>query len=187
MSAHKSEDYKLSVINYYLQNKTKYSMEYVCEIFGCKKQTLSDWLNKYNDTNNIKRNNRKSISYKIEQKHVNYALKLLTENKHYSMEELAKRIKKKYDDFNITPQHLGEVIRDNNITRKRTKLKHFPKTRFGKPINLKDELKIFYKKVDEYDINKIICLDETSIQPYMVPEYCRSKLGTKCIDKTDGH
>ena len=42
MSKHKSEDFKLSVINYYLDNKTKYSMEYVCEIFGCKKQTLSD-------------------------------------------------------------------------------------------------------------------------------------------------
>lgn len=101
------------------------------------------------------------------------------------MEELVKRMKKKYDDFDITPQHLGQVIRDNNITRKRTKLKHFPKTRFGKSTNLKDELKRFYKKVDEYDINQIICLDETSIQPYMVPEYCRSKLGSKCVDKTD--
>lgn len=185
MSKHKSEDFKLSVLNYYLNNKTKYSMEYVCEIFGCKKQTLSDWLNKYEETNNVNRNNRVLISYKIKQKHVNYALKLLMENKHYSLEELVKRIKKKYDDFDITPQHLGEVIRDNNITRKRTKLKHFPKTRFGKEINLKDELKRFYEKVDKYDLNKIICLDETSIQPYMVPEYCRSKLGTKCVDKTD--
>jgi ribosomal protein S19 len=37
------------------------------------------------------------------------------------MEELHKIIKKKYKDFNITPQHLGQVIRDNNITRKRTR------------------------------------------------------------------
>ncbi len=36
------------------------------------------------------------------------------------MEELHKIIKKKYKDFDITSQHLGPVIRDNNITRKRT-------------------------------------------------------------------
>ena len=34
------------------------------------------------------------------------------------MEELHKIVKKKYKDFGITPQHLGQVIRDNNITRK---------------------------------------------------------------------
>ena len=38
-----------------------------------------------------------------------------------TMEELHKIIKKKYKDFDITPQHLGQVIRDNNITRERTK------------------------------------------------------------------
>ena len=37
------------------------------------------------------------------------------------MEELHKIIKKKYKDFDITPQHLGQIIRDNNITRKRTR------------------------------------------------------------------
>jgi hypothetical protein len=36
------------------------------------------------------------------------------------MEELCKIVKKKYNDFNIISQHLGQVIRDNNITRKNT-------------------------------------------------------------------
>ena len=40
------------------------------------------------------------------------------------MEELHKIVKKKYKDFDITPQHLGQVIRDNNITRKRTRHEH---------------------------------------------------------------
>jgi len=35
------------------------------------------------------------------------------------MEELYKIIKNKYKDFDITSQHLGQVIRDNNITRKK--------------------------------------------------------------------
>ena len=37
------------------------------------------------------------------------------------MFELAKIVKKKYKEFNITPQYLGKVIRDNNLTRKRTR------------------------------------------------------------------
>ena len=46
------------------------------------------------------------------------------------MNELVKIIKKKYKNFDITPQHLGKVIRDNNITRKRTRHKHFPNQRY---------------------------------------------------------
>ena len=63
MSHHKSEDYKLSAVKYYIKNKI--SMEKVCQIFGCKKQSLSRWVQKYKLQKNIKRNNRKPISYKI--------------------------------------------------------------------------------------------------------------------------
>lgn len=35
------------------------------------------------------------------------------------MSELAKSLKDKFKDFDITPQHLGKVIRDNNKTHKR--------------------------------------------------------------------
>ena len=38
------------------------------------------------------------------------------------MNELSKLIKNKYKEFNITPQWLGKVLRDNNKTRKRTRL-----------------------------------------------------------------
>ena len=51
-------------------------------------------------------------------------------------------MKKKFNDYSITPQHLGKVIRDNNITRKRTTRRHYPETRYGKSINLKKEFYI---------------------------------------------
>ena len=38
-----------------------------------------------------------------------------------TMLELSKQIKKKYKDFNVTPQWLGKVLRNNNKTRKRTR------------------------------------------------------------------
>ncbi len=36
----------------------------------------------------------------------------------------------------------------------------------------------------EYNINEIICLDETSVSPFMLNSYSRCKLGIRCIVKT---
>jgi transposase-like protein len=46
MYKHKSEDYKISTINYYLNNDV--SMDYVCNIFNCNKQSLLRWVKRYN-------------------------------------------------------------------------------------------------------------------------------------------
>ena len=182
MSHHKSEDYKLSAVKYYIKNKI--SMEKVCQIFGCKKQSLSRWVQKYKLQKNIKRNNRKPISYKITKEQVKYAIEKLKENEQITMSELIKIIKKKYKDFDITPQWLGKVLRDNNKTRKRTRHKHFPKKRYGKSINKKEELSKFYKEIKKYNLSKIISIDETSISPAMIAEYSRCSLGKRCVFKT---
>jgi hypothetical protein len=60
------------------------------------------------------------------------------------MKELHKIVKKKYKDFDITSQYLGQVIRDNNITRKRTRHEHYPKERYGKSTDIKKELKAYF-------------------------------------------
>jgi hypothetical protein len=44
----------------------------------------------------------------------------------------------------------------------------YPETRFKKPINLKEEANNFYKKVKEYSINDIICLDEILVSPLKI-------------------
>ena len=59
--------------------------------------------------------------------------------------------------FDITPQHLGQVIRDNNKTRKRTRHEHFPKERYKKPIEKpiekQNELNKFYNRVKQFPMN----------------------------------
>jgi len=124
MPKHKTEDYKLSAVKYYLKND--FSMEYVCDIFEYKKQSLSRWIDRYLLENSIKRHNRLSASYKITKEQVKYAIQKVKKNEQITMIELVKIVKKKFKDFDITPQHLGKVIRDNNLTRKRTKHEHFP-------------------------------------------------------------
>ena len=180
---HKSEDFKISAVEYYLDsNKTQ---EEVCDIFGCSPRSLMRWIDRYKKEGSIKRHSKKSISYKITKEQVKYAILKLKENEQITMEELHKIIKKKYKEFDITPQHLGQVIRDNNITRKRTRHEHYPKERYGKPTDIKKELKAFYKEVNKYSLDKIISLDETSIQPAMYLPYSKCDLGKRCVIKTD--
>ena len=76
------------------------------------------------------------------------------------MNELAIDIKKKYPSFDITPQHLGQVIRDNNKTRKRTRHEHFPKERYKKPIekvkkeNYKNYFEYAYNLKEGYELKR---------------------------------
>mgnify|MGYP006420188889 CR=1 FL=1 len=113
-----------------------------------------------------------------------YKFIFLTFVLYISINTLHESMKKKFNDYSITPQHLGKVIRDNNITRKRTTRRHYPETRYGKAINLKSEIKKFYSVVDKFTLDKIICLDEISIHAMMRPSYSRCELGKKCVMKT---
>jgi transposase-like protein len=180
---HKTQDYKITAVKYYLQNDD--SLDEVCKIFDCKKTSLRRWITKYKKNKNLERLNRPSMSYKITKEQVKYAINLLTQNEQITMTELRKQLIEKYQSFDITSQHLGKILRDNNKTRKRTKHQHFPATRYGLEVNKQQELDKFYNEVSKYPIDKIICLDETSIQPAMMLEYSRCQLGQKCIVKTD--
>tara|TARA_Y100000590_G_scaffold163231_2_gene187141 strand:+ start:1149 stop:1391 length:243 start_codon:yes stop_codon:yes gene_type:complete len=65
---HKTEDYKISAVKYYINNE-------VCEIFECKKTSLKRWIDRYEKDGSIKRHSRKSISYKVSNEQVKYAIK----------------------------------------------------------------------------------------------------------------
>ena len=132
MPKHKSEDYKITAVKYYLEHNKSYAE--TCRIFKCSDRSLKRWIERYNNEKSIKRHNRKSISYKITEEQVKYVIQKLKENEQITLDELAKIVKNKYKIFNITSRQLGNVIRDNNKTRKRTRHEHFPKIRYGKPL-----------------------------------------------------
>lgn len=125
---HKSEDYKLSAVRFYLSSHS-HTLLQTCSIFGCSKASLLRWIQRFLSDNSIRRYNRPSISLKITLPQVNLALSLLKQNEQITMVELRKLIQKEFPSFDLTPQHLGSVIRDNNHTRKRTRHHHFPLTR----------------------------------------------------------
>ena len=52
MTKHKSEDYKISAVKYYLNNDKGDGYKKTCKIFDCKKSTLRDWIKRYNSSKN---------------------------------------------------------------------------------------------------------------------------------------
>ena len=145
MKTHKSSDYKLSAVKYYLSHsKTQVQ---TCKIFGCSERSLMRWVDKYKSTNNITRKKRDYTSYKITNSHISFIKQQLKQNKTITINELLVKLKTKYPDLTLSRVHLGRVVRDNNITLKQTRLRHIPKTRYKKPIVIKNQIKEFYSKV----------------------------------------
>ena len=97
-------------MKYYLKNNV--SQQKISEIFGISRQTFVRWLKQY-ELNDLDRKQRITSSYKIKQKHVEFALKELKKNNSISISVLWSKLKKKFDDFEISQSHLHDVIRDN--------------------------------------------------------------------------
>ena len=179
---HKSEDYKISAVEYYLVEDK--SQEEVCKIFKCSPRSLMRWVEKYNNDGEIKRYNKKPVAYKITKDLVKYALKEINKNKTITMDDLLSKIKSNYPSFELSSRQLSRVVKDNNITLKITRIRHEPNKRFGKDIDINKKIKEFYDEVKKYKIKDIICIDETSIKSLQKRNHCYNELGKRCVIKT---
>ena len=130
MTNHKSEDYKLTAVEYYLIEDK--SQEEVCKIFNCTPRSLMRWVDKYQETGNVERHNRKPKAYKVHKEHIKFLLNEIKKNKTITMEDLQVKLKLSFPELNITRRHIGRIIRDNNITLKITRIRHEPNKRYGK-------------------------------------------------------
>ena len=88
VSTHKSSDYKLSAVKYYLTHSK--NQVQTCKIFGCSTRSLMRWVDKYKSTNNITRKKRNYTSYKIANSHILFIKQQLKQNKTITMDELSK-------------------------------------------------------------------------------------------------
>jgi hypothetical protein len=121
------------------------------------------WVDKFKSTN-ITRKKRYYTSYKITSSHISFIKQQLKQNKTITMDELLIKLKSKYLDLTLSRVHLGRVVRDINITLKQIRLRHIPKTRYKKPIVIKNQINEFYSKVKQYSLDDIICIDGNIIK-----------------------
>ena len=98
MTKHKSEDYKLSAVKYFLENKD--TQENTCRIFNCSVRSLLRWTKRYEDENEIKRHNREPISYKVKKEHITFFHSI-------KYKDLASKTKA---SFCITTNNLSHVL-----------------------------------------------------------------------------
>ena len=67
---HKSNDYKLSAVNYYLvEDKTQ---QEVCKIFKCSRRSLMRWVERYKKDGDVDIHYRKPVAYKVKNMLISY-------------------------------------------------------------------------------------------------------------------
>jgi transposase len=182
MPTHKSEDYKLSAVDYYLTEDT--SQLETCRIFKCTPRSLMRWVKRYKKDGNVNIHYRKPIAYKVKKEYVKFLLDEIKKNKTITLYELTEKLKETYKDFDLSTTQIFRVINDNNITLKLTRIRHEPTKRFGKDIDINSKIKEFYEEVKKYKIADIICIDETSIKSLQKRNHCYSQKGKRCVINT---
>lgn len=182
MHHQKSIDYKETAVNYYLvEDKTQ---EEVCKIFNCSRRSLMRWVKQHENEGKIKGYERKPKAYKVHKEYVDFLLQEIKKNKTITIDDLLYLLKNKYPDAQLSQSHLHRIIRDNNITLKLTRIRHEPVKRFGKDIDINNNLKDFYNEIKQHNIEDIICIDETSIKSLQKRNHCYSGIGKRCVIKT---
>ena len=182
MTTRKSNDYKITAVNYYLvEDKTQ---EEVCKIFKCEPRSLMRWVERYKKDGNVNIHYRKPIAYKVKKEYVEFLLQELKNNKTITLQELLQKLKDKYKGVDLTTTQIFRVIKDNNITLKITRIRHEPVKRFGKDIDINANIKKFYEEIKKHKIEDIICIDETSIKSLQKRNHCYSSKGKRCVIKT---
>jgi len=182
MPTHKSNDYKLTAVQYYLvEDKTQ---EEVCKIFKCSPRSLMRWVERYKKDGNVDIHYRKPVAYKVKKEYVNFLVDEINKNKTITLHELNQKLKDKYKDANLSTTQIFRVINDNNITLKLTRIRHEPVKRFGKDIDINANIKKFYEEIKKHKIEDIICIDETSIKSLQKRNRCYSNKGKRCVIKT---
>jgi len=142
------------------------------------------WIERYKNEGNVNIHYRKPVAYKVKKEYVKFLVDEINKNKTITLHELNQKLKDKYKDAKLSTTQIFRVINDNNITLKLTRIRHEPIKRFGKDININENIKKFYQEIKKHKIEDIICIDETSIKSLQKRNHCYSNKGKRCVIKT---
>ena len=112
----------------------------------------------------MKRKDRVGGAYKVTTEQVRFIKRQLKKTPDMIIKDLHIKLNDKFPDNILNRQYIHEIIRDNNITRKRAVHSHFPVLFRGQPRDKVAETKRFFDVINEYELKDIISIDETSIK-----------------------
>lgn len=142
MAPHKSTDLKLVAVRHYLQTQKVLT----CKVFECSVRSLMRWVKRYKNGDALTRQNREPKAYKVTKDHVVFIIGMVVKNPEITAAEVTTDFKTKFLAVALSRVHIGRIMRDNNYTLKRTRVRHEPQKRFGKDVNIEDMLKKFYEE-----------------------------------------
>lgn len=177
MGKHRTEDYKLSAVKYYLKSG---SYRKTCKIFDCKKSSLSLWVKKYQKNKKIQRKKRIPKKRKVTEDIMKFVKEHIYSKPNVTLKQLSKLIKQKYK-VKLHYTTVYKIIKELGITRKKLRKRYYP---FKKKDQELDNLIEFYEEILDIDKKKVISIDETAIYLNMTLGYGRSKKGRRAYLKT---
>ncbi len=186
MGKHKSTDLKESVVAFYDRMEDK-SIQEVADMFQVPWETVRRWVKRQETEGNLKNKYRGSMSYKITQEHFDYMKQLISQKRDIYLYELRDQLKRRFPDFDITSRHLSRVVKDIPFSKKKWTIRHYPKERYGKELDLPRDKEQFFQELRKYRLEDMIALDETSIQLGMSRGRARCYVGQRCVKKTDNN
>ena len=81
-----SSDVKLLAVKHYINVSN--NLTETCKIFKCSRRSLNRWIERYNKTGNVIRNNRNTKSYKVRSKHVKFIIETVKKYPEITMKDL---------------------------------------------------------------------------------------------------
>jgi transposase len=159
---------------YYNRKHFKLSVDMLAKIFIISKSTIYEWRNNpIISYDNIRIFNKKPSIFEYDKLIVDHVIK----NKIVDHEKIYNIVKSKFNK-NISKRIIYKILKRNNVTCKKVQTHKYPysKNKFNKDV---DKL----RKLIKCRKNRIISVDETSIDFIVPSNYGWSKKGTKCTLK----
>lgn len=144
--------------------------------YEISKQSIYNWLK-----GNLKLNKNKRVfvrSIHKDKKYIEYVIKYVKENPQFIIKDLLRNLILLFET-GITKQTIYNILKRENITRKIVQVNKYPHTQEKYESEIKKLQKMIKNRKD-----RIISIDETSIQLNIKCKYGWSLKGDKCIIKS---
>ena len=160
----------MAVVNFYKSDL--FTIESALNIFSVSKSSVYNWIKLDNKSvlitkSNIRDSYNSKIGIEIEKYIVMYVKKRCT----FTVKNLRKCIIKIFN-VTVSKSAIYLVLKNNNMTNKKISQKIVPKNR-----NIKKQINMLVNKINTYDSNNVVSIDESSFDTHMCPNYGWSKKG----------
>lgn len=166
--------FKKYACNYYFRFRKQQSIKEILSVLNISNGTLYNWINAFNNNNLEEKSKYNKIS-KYTPAMKCYIRAYVIARVNFNYKKLILQIKKKYS-ITISKTTIYDILSKMNITRKKVKSRIIPNKS-----KLNNKIQKFKKTIKKIKLEKIISIDETSINTNSCLSYGWSEKGKKII------